>query len=259
MSEELLRVQRIGSTVRITFNNPERKNALSPELLSSFLETMRDLHRSSPAIIIITGKQDSFSAGADIHYLQKLPEIDIKERENNCFLFAELIRLLYLYPGPVIIGVNGTALGASVGIIATADFTIAKEGIIIGNPELSIGFAPYVTFLAIALKTGFDSALKLITQGHVKITQATEHPLIDSVVHDKSFEDSLKTIIDKFLNLNINAFARLKMFARRKKWQEFENLFNEAIKENALEYQKPEFITGVNILMKKLKGSINDI
>ncbi len=251
MKEELLKVQESSDLIKIVINNPKHKNALSPEILKLFDEFISNLPDSESKIILITGEGNSFSAGADLKYLSQLPFTTLQERTNNCRLVVDIIQKLYLYPYPVIVAVNGPAIGAATIFLATADFVIAKEGVLISNPELSIGFAPFVTFTAIALRTGFEDALRIVSARPVLLKQETHYPLIDLITAETSFSDEVENVINRFKSINLQAFSKLKLFARKKKWQEFKPIFEEAIKLNAQEYETQDFIEGIKKLIEK--------
>ncbi|NPA33445.1 MAG: enoyl-CoA hydratase/isomerase family protein [Chlorobi bacterium] len=254
MSEEPLKVQDTGKAIILTLNDPSTKNALSLNILKLLRETIVSISQSdSPKLLVITGEGDSFSAGADLTYLSQLPQTSLKERVSNCQLVVDLIRELYLYPYPVITAVNGSVIGAATIFLALADFVIAKEGIVIGNPELSIGFAPFVTFTAMALRTGFETSLRIIANGVMPIQKDKGHILIDQITHSKSFLEEVEKVISKFYNINLRAFSKLKLFAREKRWQEFESIFEEAIELNAREYGTSDFSSGLNKLLEKIR------
>ncbi len=246
----MLKVQVSSDLIKIVINNPKYKNALSLEILRLLDESISNLQRSESKIILITGEGDSFSAGADLKYLSQLPLSTLQERISNCKLVVDLTKKLYLYPYPVIVAVNGPAIGAATIFLATADFVVAKEGALVGNPELSISFAPLVAFTAIALRTGLENALRLVSAGPVSLKQGTDHLLIDLISPENSFPHEVENVINRFRSINLQAFSRLKLFARKRRWQEFEPIFKEAIKLNAQEYETPEFKNGIQKLLR---------
>ncbi len=254
MKKSLLNIQASGDVIRIIISNPKNKNALSPEIFEQLSEFISNtLWYDSHKLLLITGEGDSFSAGADITYLSQLPHLTLQKRINNCQSVVDLIKKLYLYPYPVIVAVNGPAIGAATIFLATADFVIAKEGALIGNPEFSIGFAPFVTFTAIALRTGLEGALRIVSAGPVSLKQGTSHPLIDLILPENAFHTEIENIINRFRNINLRAFSKLKLFARKKKWQDFAPLFEDAIELNAKEYETQDFSRGIEKVLKHLK------
>jgi enoyl-CoA hydratase len=126
----------------VTVNRPDKLNALNStvlhELSAAFAELEAD--ENVRAIIMTGAGEKSFIAGADIAELNALPD-PIKAAEHARFgqsLTFQIERL----PKPVIMAINGFALGGGLEIAMAGDIRIASENARLGQPEINLGIIP---------------------------------------------------------------------------------------------------------------------
>src|SRR5690606_1496792 len=95
----------------IKLNNPEKRNALHPELVKQFKEALSSAVTDDEIkVLIITGEGKSFCAGADLAYLSELQKYNSIENEVDSENLADLFLQVYRFPKPVIAAVNGAAI-----------------------------------------------------------------------------------------------------------------------------------------------------
>ena len=122
----------------IRLNRPQVLNALSTDLMKELLDALFSLEDdSSVRVIILTGNDRAFAAGADIAQLMKATPID---QINDSRL--RIWKQLALITKPVIAAVNGFALGAGCELAMSCDFIIAGDSAQFGQPEINIGTIP---------------------------------------------------------------------------------------------------------------------
>ena len=128
----------------ITLNRPDKRNALSDELISDLLHAFGEAAKSSAQVLTLTGAGTAFCAGMDLENLKGLigrtPEEHLKDSET----IAQLFRALYDFPKPTIAAVNGAAMGGGVGLATLCDFTLAAPEAKFGYTEVRIGFVPAI-------------------------------------------------------------------------------------------------------------------
>jgi enoyl-CoA hydratase/carnithine racemase len=130
----------------ITLNRPAALNALSLEMILTLRATLAQ-HAADPDIhaVLITGAgQKAFCAGGDIRALYH--SFKSSGSLHDEFFAAEypLDYLLYSYPKPYLVLMNGITLGGGVGIAQGSTLRIVGEGTRMGMPEVAIGFFPDV-------------------------------------------------------------------------------------------------------------------
>lgn len=124
----------------LTLNRPERKNALSPELLEQLLGLLRDPGEGVNCLVL-TGAGDVFCAGGDLG-----PGSDegLYGRHLSRRVFADTLEALVRSRRPVVAAVNGDALGGGFGLAAACHLVVADERAHFATPELRLGLFPWM-------------------------------------------------------------------------------------------------------------------
>jgi len=122
----------------IRINRPDARNALNMEVRKLLAQHLTDLGQDTATrVIIITGNEKSFAAGADIKEMADAGTIEMMQRGTHL-----LWRVIAACPKPVIAAVNGFALGGGCELAMTCDIIIAGENAKLGQPEVRIGILP---------------------------------------------------------------------------------------------------------------------
>ncbi|MCF8567952.1 enoyl-CoA hydratase/isomerase family protein [Alicyclobacillus tolerans] len=124
----------------LTFNRPDKLNALCTPLLEEFRALLTKFeHDDEVQVLILTGEGRSFVAGADIgEYVDQESQqfVDYQKYSRSLFTY------LHEYPKPVIAAVNGYALGGGFEIVLCCDIILAGEKAKFGLPESLLGLVP---------------------------------------------------------------------------------------------------------------------
>ncbi len=124
----------------LTFNRPDRLNALNAEMFSEIAEVF-DQVRQNPEIraLILTGQGRAFIAGADI---KELSESDALKASQISQIGQEVMSKVEQLPIPVLAAVNGFALGGGCEMAMACDLIYASEEAKFGQPEINLGVIP---------------------------------------------------------------------------------------------------------------------
>jgi enoyl-CoA hydratase len=180
----------------ITFNQPEKRNAMSVEMwdgLTGILEQWEG--DSGVRVVVLTGAGDkAFVSGADISQFEKSRSNADAQREYEKLTSAGRAKLA-AFPKAVIARIQGFCLGGGLGIAMSADIRIASEGSAFGIPAAKLGIV-----------YGFDMVRRLVSlvgQGHARTIlftgerigarEAERIGLVNQVVADAE----LDTTVDK--------------------------------------------------------------
>jgi enoyl-CoA hydratase len=139
MAYETLLMERDGPTAVITINRPKALNALSATVLQELLAAIKELERDDTVrAVIVTGAGDrAFVAGADIGELAALPSAEAaSEKARAGHVITTHIEQSRL---PVIMAINGFALGGGLELAMAGDIRIASAAAKLGQPEVSLG------------------------------------------------------------------------------------------------------------------------
>lgn len=122
----------------VQLNRPNELNALNPALMQQLRDALQTLDRNeSVRVIILTGNDKAFAAGADIKEMAELSAIDMLSRDQ--FATWDLIRKTNK---PIIAAVSGFALGGGCELAMMCDMIIASDTAKFGQPEIKIGVLP---------------------------------------------------------------------------------------------------------------------
>jgi enoyl-CoA hydratase len=176
----------------VTLNRPEKKNALTPEMMVRLAEAWRDFRDDDGArVAILTGAGDIFTAGADLGRLIPLltrarkPEDDWDRRlmEDKTLFQDAVLRRFELYK-PVIAAVNGAALAGGCEMIQATDLRVAVPEASFGLSEVKRGIVPGAGSLArLARQIPYCEAMKILLLGDaIPAAEALRIGLVNEVV-----------------------------------------------------------------------------
>lgn len=138
MSYILVEPQPAEHVALVRLNRPDALNALNPELMTELRDTLQALDRDdSVRVIILTGNEKAFAAGADIKQMADKGTIEMFKIDQ--FSTWDDIRRT---KKPIIAAVSGFALGGGCELMMMCDMVVASETAKFGQPEIKIGVMP---------------------------------------------------------------------------------------------------------------------
>jgi methylglutaconyl-CoA hydratase len=150
----------------VTLNRPEKRNALSPELVAELLRSFDSLARENDVkIIILKSSSEVFCAGADLAYLKQLQHNSYEENLADSRNLMELFRTMYEFPKPIIAQVEGHAIAGGSGLAVVCDFVFAVPEAKFGFTEVKIGFIPAIVSVILMRKTNEAFAREMLLTG----------------------------------------------------------------------------------------------
>lgn len=179
---ELIKVteQYQAAIALIQLNRPKELNALNPQLMGEVRDALQQLDKNDQVkVIIITGNDQAFAAGADIKQMADKSAIDMQIMDQ--FSTWDQIRKT---KKPIIAAVSGFALGGGCEFVMTCDMVIASETAKFGQPEIKIGTIPGAGGTQRLTKAvGKAKAMELILTGRfLSAQEAHFYGLVNKVV-----------------------------------------------------------------------------
>lgn len=189
-------INRIGY---ITLNRPEKRNALSYELVSELKQTFREAEKDiNCKVIILRGSGEAFCAGADLAYLQQLQNNSFEENVEDSLHLKELFYLIHNNSKVVISMVEGAALAGGCGLATVCDFCFATPESLFGYTEVKIGFVPAIVMVFLLQKLGEKTTRELLLTGEVFDAQkALKLNLITDVINNESIAETVEKFAEK--------------------------------------------------------------
>jgi len=168
----------------ITLNRPDKHNAFDDQLIQLFIAQLQSLaNNESVRGLIITGAGKTFSAGADLAWMQRMAEYDEAANIADAEQLALLMQLLDGFPKPTLALVNGAAFGGAVGLMACCDSVISVDNASFCLSEVRIGLIPAVISPFVVNKIGISWSRHLMTSAIAfTANQALTYGLVHQVV-----------------------------------------------------------------------------
>jgi 2-(1,2-epoxy-1,2-dihydrophenyl)acetyl-CoA isomerase len=171
MPEEPILTHVENRVATLTFNRPDKLNALSRDLLNQSIDCLKRWSRD-PEIgaIVLTGAGRAFCAGGDVSMMAKQDEAppSLEQQIDGLREAQELSWLLYNIPKVTIAAVNGHAMGAGLGVCLSCDLRIASESAKFGTAYAKVGFGgDFGTTWLLARSVGAAKAKELFFLGDI--------------------------------------------------------------------------------------------
>jgi enoyl-CoA hydratase len=199
MNNSYLTVEQDGQVAILTISRPERLNALDHQILVELDEALDELEADDQVgVIVITGAgEKAFIAGADIQELARI--VTVKDALDQALIGQRVFSRLDEFPKPVIIAINGYALGGGCELALAGDIRIAAENAKFGMPEINLGIHPgWGGTQRLSHLVGRSRAKMLIFTGDtIDAQEAWRIGLVDQVVAKESFQETVLALAKK--------------------------------------------------------------
>ena len=193
---ETIVVSREGITARVTLNRPEKRNALSLELMQELIGALETLGGDSEVrAIVIEGAGVAFSAG---HDLSEMVGRDVAFYQRLFDVCVELMEAIHRVPQPVIAKVHGVATAAGCQLVAACDLAIAAEDARFATPGVKIGLFCSTPMVPLSRAIGRKRALEMLLTGELCDAQtALDWGLINRIVPADGLEDAVAELVER--------------------------------------------------------------
>jgi len=182
----------------VTLNRPEKRNALSLELMEQLTCTLADLGRRTDVGVVILGATGAvFSSGHDLAELVDRSARDYQHIFDQC---VEMMETIQRIPQPVIASVRGVATAAGCQLVATCDLAFAEEGASFGTPGVKIGLFCSTPMVAVSRAIGRKRALQLLLTGErIDARTAAEWGLINAAVPADQLDNHVRRVAEQIV------------------------------------------------------------
>jgi methylglutaconyl-CoA hydratase len=225
----------VGGVARLTLNRPDKRNALSDELVSELKAALRRADQDKNILcVVITGAGSDFCSGADLSALQKLSTASVAENLADARSLMELFVLIRELHVPVIAAVRGHALAGGCGLALACDMILAEHSARFGFPEVKIGFVPAMVMSMLRRNASEKKGFELITTGdEIGAEKAEELGLVNRVFKPDEFETEVERFARRFEKLSPTAVALSKRLFYRIDAVAFEDALESGVDINA--------------------------
>ncbi len=238
----------------ITLNRPEKRNAISFELISDLMRALDGVARSSARVLIITGAGKAFCSGMDLENLKALIGRSPEQNLEDSRTMLRLFRTIYEFPKVTVAAVNGAAIAGGTGLALLSDFTLAVPEAKFGYTEVRIGFVPAIVSTFLLRQVGEKHARDLLLTGRLfDAHEALRLGLINEIVEPDKLMDRAHELAAHLLENSPTSLGYTKRLLTEHARAELDAQIESAVRENAAIRQTADFREGVTSFLEKRK------
>jgi 2-(1,2-epoxy-1,2-dihydrophenyl)acetyl-CoA isomerase len=197
----------------LTFNRPDKLNALNAELLTGSMDALRSWS-VDPKIgaIVVTGTGRAFCAGGDVSAMAQAAEQSLEQNIDRLRTSQELSWLLYNVPKVTIASVNGFAMGAGLGICLACDLRIASDQAKFGTAYSKVGFGgDFGTTWLLTHYVGAPKAKELLFLADaIDAAEAHQLGLVNRVVSHDQLQSETDSIAARIASGPLTSYRYMK-------------------------------------------------
>jgi len=254
MEYKAIQLAQDNGIATITLNRPDKRNAISFELIDELLQALDEVAKSDAIILILTGAGKAFSSGMDLENLKSLigrsPEQNLKDSETMVRLF----RTLYEFPKVTIAAVNGAAIAGGTGLALLCDFTLAVPEAKFGYTEVRIGFVPAIVSTFLLRQVGEKQARDLLLTGRIIGTEeAARIGLVSEIVTPDKLMSRARELAAVLMENSPASLRATKQLLTDHARGELDMQIEAAVRENAAIRTTADFREGISSFLEKRK------
>ena len=206
-----LRLNQDGQVLEIAMARPERRNAFDAALIDELAAAFADV--GDARAVLLTGDGPSFSAGADVEWMQSSVDLSYEENVADALRLRAMLDAIDSCPAPVVGRVQGHALGGGCGLVACCDIVIAEPTAQFAFSEVKLGIVPAVISPFALTKIGPGAARRYFVTGErFSADVALRIGLIHEVTDD--LDGTVDSVVGELLSAGPSAARAAKELAR---------------------------------------------
>jgi methylglutaconyl-CoA hydratase len=238
----------------VTLNRPDKRNAISYELIDELLRALQEAEKSAAQIVILTGAGKAFCSGMDLDNLRSITQRTAEENRADSERMARLFRTLYEFSKVTIAAVNGPAVAGGCGLATLCDFTLASSEAKFGYTEVCIGFVPAIVSTFLLRQVGEKHARDLLLTGRIiGADEAFRIGLTNEVVSPDKLLERARELAATLLQNSPASLLATKRLLRRYASAELDRQIAAGVEENARIRTTSDFHEGVSAFLEKRK------
>jgi methylglutaconyl-CoA hydratase len=252
MPYQTLQFELDGAIGVITLNRPEKRNAISSQMIAELPAALDEAAASPVRAVILTGAGSAFCAGMDLDNLRAIATQSAEQHLEDARVMAKMFYSVFAFPRPLIAAVNGPAIAGGTGIATLADFTLAVPEAKFGYTEVRIGFLPAVVSVFLRRQVGEKIARDLLLTGRIfDAAEAHALGLVSQIVPAAELLDTARKLAASLAQLSPTSLARTKRMLVQASEEGIQGDLAAAIRESADIRQTADFREGLSAFLEK--------
>jgi methylglutaconyl-CoA hydratase len=243
-----------GPLAFVTLNRPDKRNAISYDLIAELLGVLAEVRDSPASILILTGAGKAFCSGMDLDNLRAITTRSEQENVADSQAMARMFRTLYEFPKVTIAAVNGAAIAGGCGLATLCDFTLASSEARFGYTEVRIGFIPAIVSAFLIRQVGEKQARDLLLTGRIiNAEEAYRIGLATEMVPPEQLMQRARVLAADLLQNSPASLLATKRLLSNYSVAPLNGQLDAAIQENARIRTTDDFGEGVSSFLEKRK------
>jgi methylglutaconyl-CoA hydratase len=249
---ETLTLAQEASIATITLNRPDKRNAISTQMIEELLSVLNEIEVTPARVVILTGTGSAFCSGMDLDGLRGLAQQSPAQNLEDSQRMAKMFRRLWSYPKPLIAAVNGAAIAGGCGIATLCDFTLAVPEAKFGYTEVRIGFIPAIVSVFLIRQIGDKRARDLLLTGRILTAEeAKQLGLVTHIVEPNLLITSARMLAASLVESSPTSLERTKRLLTDSAAEEVDAALARAVAENADIRGTADFREGLSAFLEK--------
>lgn len=185
----------------VTMNRPEKHNAFDDGVIAELNHAFSSL-ADNPAVrvMILAAEGKSFSAGADLGWMQRMANYSFEENLRDANVLAAMLQRLNSLPFPSIARVQGAAFGGAVGLVSCCDMAVATPRASFSLSEVKIGLIPATISPYVIAAIGQRASRRyFVTAERFSAQQALTLGLVSELVDESELDATVETLVSSLL------------------------------------------------------------
>lgn len=256
MSEELVLYTVANRIASITLNRVDKRNALNPELVTQLTENLlKAANDPAVKVIILKANGGTFSAGADLAYLQQLQQNTYAENLADSNHLRKLFTTIIELPKVVIAQVEGHAIAGGCGLATVCDIIFAVPEANFGYTEVKLGFVPAIVSCFLMRKTSETIAKRILLTGELfGAEEALKYNLITFVTKKEDIAQKVNEFaLDLCNSTSAHSLMVTKQLINQTTQPGLEKCLDLAVQMNASVRESDDFKKGISSFLNKEK------
>ncbi len=255
MSYQTIQLAYDGAVATITLNRPDRRNAISFDLIDDLLATLEEVAKSEANVLILTGSGKAFCSGMDLDNLKGLIGRSAEDNLRDSQTMVRLFRAVYEFPKVTIAAVNGPAIAGGSGLALLCDFTLAVPEAKFGYTEVRIGFVPAIVSTFLLRQIGEKQARDLLLTGRIfGAEEAARLGLINQIVAPENLMVRARELAAQILENSAASLRATKQLLTDHARATLDAQMEAAVRENAGIRSTADFREGISSFLEKRKA-----
>ncbi len=188
-------ISRDGAASRILLNRPEKRNALSLEVMEDVIAALHEVSgQRATRAIVIEGAGPAFSAGHDLSEMVGRDRAFLARLFERC---SEMMQTIHAVPQPVIAKVHGIATAAGCQLVAACDLAVAAAETRFATPGVKIGLFCSTPMVPVSRAVGRKRAMEMLLTGEpIDADTALAWGLVNRVVPEEELESATLQLVE---------------------------------------------------------------